>query len=65
MTYGQVPDLVREYCSESGRMLRVWPSKSRGQIPVVWDSAIIIECVTGATTTTLELSDDDLQPLTK
>ena len=44
-TYGQVPDLVRENCS-SGLALRVWPSRSSGQIPVaiVWASVIIIEC---------------------
>ena len=68
MTYGQVPDLVRENCSESGRMLRVWPSKSSGQIPVVvvWASVIIIECVMGdVATILLLLAADDFQPLTK
>lgn len=81
MTYGQVPDLERENCSESGRMLRVWPSKSSGQIPVVVvgiaSVLIIIECVTPgdvATTTWLfkiadeeeeEEDADDFQPPAK
>lgn len=71
MTYGQVPDLERENCSESGRMLRVWPSKSSGQIPVVVvgiASVIIIECVTpGDVTWLFKIADegDDFQPPAK
>lgn len=59
MTYGQVPDLVRENCS-SGRTLRVWPSRSSDQIPiaVVGTLVIIIECVTGEDSAALLLAGD-------
>lgn len=62
MTYGQVPDLVRENCS-SGRTLRVWPSKSSDQIAVavVGTLVIIIDCGDEATTAAL-LLDGDFQP---
>lgn len=65
MTYGQVPDLVRENWSSS-RTLRVWPSRSSGQIPeaIVWVSVIITECLAAAVVSAVTVFVAVFQPLT-